>query len=78
MAIEFAEGVMIRGPDGSGANVKDKALKIMPRNRFDNAVINGNAFSWASLDKVPAAGDTILAVENNDTERDLYIHRIFI
>lgn len=74
----FAESTFLRGNDGGVAAVEDYRLIVTPRSEFEQAVSDGMAFTWASLDKDPDAGDTILGLENNSTEHLLCIEQIII
>lgn len=74
----FAESAYLRGPSGVIAEVDDTRLRINPKSEFDQAVEDGRAYSWASLDRVPAAGDTLFALENNSTAHLLCIEQIII
>ena len=76
MATNYSEGLVIRGPDGYAANVTDNGLIVSPQSRFDAANAEGRAFSWASLTYDPDAHDTILAIENNSSEVDVYIREL--
>ena len=66
----------IIGSTGSAANVTDGALRINPRSAFDQAVLDGRAFSFASVTYDPDALDTILGVQNDSTTHLLKITRI--
>ena len=74
----FAEDYMIVGDSGSMVAVDDNALRANIRSRFQQAVLDGDAYSWACLTMDPAAGATIFALENNDTARTLYIQSIIL
>lgn len=74
----FADSTFVRGSSGSVAEVDDSRLRVNPKSEFQVAVEEGRAFSWASLNKDPAAGDTIFAVVNNSTEYVLCIQEIII
>ncbi len=74
----IAEATNIAGSTGSTANVTDGALQINPRSEFDQAVLDGRAFSWSSMTYDPDANDTILGVENNSTTHLLKIGRILV
>lgn len=75
---QFAESAYIRGPDGSVAEVDDNRLRITEISEFQQAVADGRAFSWASLNKDPDAADTMFALENNSTDYLLCIQTIII
>lgn len=78
MATQYAESTMIRGITGGMAGASNNALHVTPRSRFQEAVRSGNAFNWSSLTYNMAAADTIFGLENNDSLRDLYIHRMWL
>jgi len=74
----FAESTYLRGVNGGVAQVDDNRLRINPKSEFQQAVEDGLAFSWAALDKDPAAGDTIFGLENNSTDYLLCIEKVII
>lgn len=74
----FAEAAYIRGSSGGIVEVDDNRLRINAISEFMEAVRKGWAFSWASLDKDPDAGDTMFALENNSTDYLLCIQQIII
>jgi hypothetical protein len=69
---------MVVGPNGSRVIVDDNAAQVQTLTRFESANLVGKAFTWASLDKNPLAGDTIFALENNDLVETLYLEKIII
>jgi len=75
---QFAESTYLRGPDGSVAQVDSNRLRVNPKSEFQQAVEDGRAYSWASLDKDPDAADTMFALENNSTAHLLCIEKIII
>jgi hypothetical protein len=76
MTTQFTEQVMVIGSGGGRVVVAGNAAQVQPRTRFEAANSKGKAFVWASLDKNPAAGDTILGLENNDLTEALFIEKI--
>jgi hypothetical protein len=75
----FAESAYLRGPSGETAEVDvGDRLRINPKSEFQLANEDGRAFSWASLNKDPDAGDTMFAVENNSTTHLLCIEKVII
>ena len=75
---QFSESTYLRGPGGSVAEVDDERLRVNPKSEFQQAVEDGRAFSWSSLDKDPDAGDTMFALENNSADYLLCIEQIII
>ncbi len=75
---QFAESTYLRGPNGSVAEVDNSRLRVNPKTEFQQAVEDGRAYSWASLDKDPDAADTMFALENNSTDYVLCIETIII
>lgn len=75
---QYASSTFLRGPVGGVAEVDATRLRVKPKTDFQHAVEDGRAYSWASLDKVPDAGDTIFALENNSTGHLLCIQTIII
>jgi len=73
----MAEEILgIVGASGRSAEVDDGGLRVNPRTAFEQAVIDGRAFSWASLTYDPEAHDTILGVENNSPTELLHMHQL--
>lgn len=72
----IAEPLAIGGPSGSHAQVDNGGLRINLRTEFDQAVLDGRAFAWASQTYDPDGHDTILAVENNSTTHLLKIQKL--
>ena len=79
------DDAIIVGPNGSRVEVIGNevapfqgAMQAEIRSRFQQAVLDGNAYTWASLDKTPDAGDTIFAVENNSSSHTLFIQKIIV
>lgn len=71
--------IMLRGTsDGSLAEVEDGALVVNPLSDFEKAVANGDAYSWTNATYDPGAHDTILAVQNDSTTRDLHIVKAWV
>ncbi len=66
----------IAGASGQTALVKDGGVQVNPRTDFDQAVLDGLAFSWGSLDYDPDAHDTILGVQNSSSTHVLKIHKL--
>lgn len=75
---QFADSTYLRGPSGGITEVDDNRLRINPKSEFQQAVEDGRAFSWASLNKDPLAADTIFGLENNSTDYLLCIEKIII
>ena len=75
---QYADSTFVRGPSGSVAEVDDNRLRVNPKSEFQVAVEEGRAFSWASLNKDPDAGDTMFALENNSTDYLLCIEKVII
>ena len=75
---QYAESAYIRGSNGSIAEVDDTLLRINPITEFQQAVLDGRAYSWCGLNENQDVGDTLLVVENNSTEHLLCIQRIVI
>jgi hypothetical protein len=75
---DYAEPHAIVGQNGSGVYVEDSGMRTNTRSDFDQAVIDGRAFSWMSQTYDPDAHDTILGVENNSTTHVLKIHKVFV
>jgi hypothetical protein len=69
---------IIGASNSETANVADNALLVRPHSAFDQAIADGNAYSWSSLTYNYAAIDTILGVENNSTSLSLYIEDIWV
>ena len=64
---------------GKGAKVTDQnQLKVTTASAIHEAALRGDAFSWNSVSYVPAAGDTILLVNNDSDSRLLVINRIYL
>ena len=72
----YVEDVSVLGASGSYVQCVDNAVKVNSRSAFDQAVLDGRAFSWASLTYDPDANDTILGVENNSLTHLLKITRL--
>lgn len=68
----------IAGASGQVAFVKDGGLQVNPRTDFEQAVLDGRAFSWAALTKDADAHDTVLGLENNSPNDVLKIHKIIV
>lgn len=77
-SLMYAEDYMIVGDSGSMVAVDDYALRSNVRSRFQQAVLDGDAYSWACLTADPAAGATVFALENNDSARTLYLQTILL
>ena len=75
---EFAEAMNVIGSGGSAVHVEEGAVLANAHSRFQHAVETGNAYAWASQTYDPDGHDTIIAVENNNPDKLLYIWRIFI
>jgi hypothetical protein len=67
---------LIVGANRGVAEVVLKSLQVRPRSRFEQAILDGRAWSWASLTYDPDALDTILAVRNEDPARTLVVQSI--
>ena len=78
MATTYAEPYSVVGQDGNAVLVDDQSLRVNIRTEFDQAVLDGRGFAWASQTYNPAAHDTILGVENNSQTHVLKIHKILI
>lgn len=76
--MEYAQATNIVGTSGSTVLVKGNAACVNLRSEFDQAVLDGRAYSWAGLTYDPDAHDTIIAVENNDYDHLLKIKQIII
>jgi len=74
----YADSAMIRGVDGAMVNSVDNALQISPRSRFQQAVRTGRAFNWSSVTYDMEAADTVLGLENNDSNRLMYLWKMWI
>lgn len=68
----------IAGASGQVALVKDGGLQVNPRTEFEQAVLDGRAFSWASLTKDATAHDTVLGLKNNSPTDVLKIHKMIV
>ncbi len=69
----------IVGPNGQTVLVDDGRARINPRTDFEQALLDGRAFSWAALNKdADAAHDTILGLENNSPTDVLKIHKLIV
>ena len=75
---QFAESTYLRGADGGVAEVVDNCLVVNPKSEFQQAVEDGRAFSWASLNKDPDANDTMVGLGNSSTAHLLCIEQIII
>ena len=69
---------LIGSSSGEAVEVDHKALRVQDRGPFEYAIANGDAFSWAALTYNYTAIDTILAVQNTSSTRDLVIQEIHI
>ena len=76
MTLPYAEATRIVGSGSDAVDVADNAAYVNERSEFDQAVLDGRAYSWASLTYDPDAHDTILAVENNSSDYHLKIHKV--
>lgn len=74
----MSETLTLIGPSGESAVVADGALAVRPKTDFQQAIEDGDAYSWSALTYNMTAKDTILGVENNSATRDLYIQEIHI
>jgi len=73
----YAEAQNIVGPSGAMMTVdSDSRARVRPRSAFDQAVIDGRAFTFASVTYDPDAHDTILAVQNDNLSSDFHVQRI--
>ena len=77
---KFAESMYLRGGKSGVVAEVDPGdrLRVSAQSEFQMAVEDGRAFSWASLNKDPDAGDTILGLENNSADYLLCIEKIII
>jgi hypothetical protein len=69
---------IIGASNSETVNVEDNALLVRPHSAFDQAIADGNAYSWSSLTYDYTAIDTILGVQNTSSTLDLYIQDIWI
>jgi len=77
MSMSFPETLMIS--DGyDTANTSNDRLLVRDISPFQAAVERGDAYAWAAVTEDWASGDTLIAVENNDTKRDLHIERVVV
>lgn len=76
MSANFAEAHNIIGTGGSAVFVSDGGARVNQRTEFDQAVLDGRAFSWPSQTYDPDANDTIIGVENNSATHVLKIQKI--
>lgn len=72
------DSIGIAGPSGETAFVEDGGLKTNPRTAFEQAVLDGRAFTWAGLTKDADAHDTILGLQNSSPTDVLKIHKMII
>lgn len=61
---------------GSIAEVSLHRLGLRQRTRFERAIREGRAFSWATLTYDPDAHDTIIGLQNNHPDRLLRLERL--
>lgn len=74
---DFAQAENLIGPSGGMVAIDPGSrARTRPRSDFEQAVIDGRAFAFASVTFDPNAHNTILAVQNDDLDRDLHIQRI--
>ena len=78
MSANFAEAQSVIGANGSPVFVTSGGAYVNTRTEFDQAVIDGRAFSFASLTYDPDAHDTIFGIENNSTTHLLKIQKLII
>jgi hypothetical protein len=75
----MSELVTVASASGGGTvGVEDHCLQIRPVSDFEQAVADGNAFSWSALTADIDATDTVLGVQNDSTTMDLYIQTIML
>jgi len=71
--------ITLRGAsDSEIAEVDGHSLRTKPHGEWETALAAGLAFSWSNATYDYTAIDTILAVENNSSTRDLKIKRIYV
>ncbi len=78
MSVNFAEAHAVVGQDGKGVYVDDNAARVNILTEFDQAVIDGRAFSWIGQTYDPDAHDTLLGVANNSRTHVLKVQKIII
>jgi len=77
MATAYAEAQNLVGPSGEMVTVDaGSRARIRPRSEFEQAVLDGRAFSFASVTYDPDAHDTILAIQNDNKDSDFHVQRI--
>ena len=74
----MSETLTVIGPSGSTATVANSALSVRNVSDYEQAVADGNAYSWSALTYDITAKNTILAVENNSATMDLHIQEIHL
>jgi len=71
--------ITIRGTsDGSLVEVVNGAILQRTLTDWEQAVADGDAYSWTNATYDPDAHDTILGVENDSVARDLVIERAWV
>lgn len=78
MSVNFAEAHAVVGQNGDGVYVDDNAVLVNLLTEFDQAVIDGRAFSWIGQTYDPDANDTLLGVANNSRTHLLKIQKIIV
>lgn len=75
--MEYAQAQNLVGPSGQQVDVVETNCALLrERSPFDQAVLDGRAYAFASVTYDPDAHDTILGVLNEDTERDFHVQTI--